>query len=277
MDLAVAIQSRDAGPPSKILTFFGSNKILSKTSTLFSVRLSPPLTRSAKDLWRLDTSEKYVRGEEALGVWKPRGISLVEDYTRLISTEQRAADVQAIRVILTSSPPKPIAADTLAWRSDDLLKRSVSIWQKQFGHRGKIVLSQDPIDPEDSAIPKQSPTLDGLRLISETKVVPRSDGVTKKGHLTILTDANQNVWERKWFVLKRPYLHVFAHSNELEETGIISLIGVNVESDPHKESLLGKPFSFTLFTASNSHALTAPNLKELQSWISKLDPTRLPS
>lgn len=37
----------------------------------------------------------------------------------------------------------------------------------------------------------------------------------------------------------RPYLHVFAHSNELEETGIISLTGVNVESDPFKESLLG--------------------------------------
>ncbi|KIM45780.1 hypothetical protein M413DRAFT_440818 [Hebeloma cylindrosporum] len=280
MDFAIAMQTRDAGPPSKILTFFGSNKILSKTSTLFSVRLSPPLTRSAKDLWRLDTSEKYVRGEETLGLWKPRGISVVEDYTRLITTERRAADVQAIRVILASSPPKPIAADTLAWRSDDLLKKSVEMWQKQFGHRGKIVLSQDPVDPEESGIAKQSPdigSLDGLKLISETKVVPRSDGATKKGHLMILMDASQNIWERKWFVLKRPYLHVFAHSNELEETGIISLSGVNVESDPHKESLLGKPFSFTLFTASNSHALAAPNLKELQSWISKLDPTRLSS
>lgn len=41
--------------------------------------------------------------------------------------------------------------------------------------------------------------------------------------------------------------------------------------------LLQKPYSFTLFTASNSHALAAPNLKELQSWTSKLDPTRLPS
>jgi kinesin family protein 1 len=138
MDFAIAMQTRDAGPPSKILTFFGSNKILSKTSTLFSVRLSPPLTRSAKELWRLDTSEKYVRGEETLGVWKPRGISVVEDYTRLITTERRAADVQAIRVILASSPPKPIAVDTLAWRSDDLLKRSVDMWQKQFGHRGKV-------------------------------------------------------------------------------------------------------------------------------------------
>ncbi|KAF8966416.1 kinesin-like protein [Flammula alnicola] len=280
MDIAIAMQTRDAGPPSKLLTFFGSNKILSKTSTLFSVRLSPPLTRSAKDLWRLDTSEKYVRGEETLGVWKPRGISVVQDYTRLITTERRAADVQAARVILAASPPRVLPPDALAWRADDLLRRSVSLWQKQFGHRGKIVLSQDPSDPEENGSVKQSQdsgSLDGLKLISETRVVPRSDGATKKGHLMILTDASQDTWERKWFVLKRPYLHIFAHSNELEETGIISLTGVNVESDPHKESLLGKPFSFALFTSSNSHALAAPNLKELQSWITKLDPTRLPS
>lgn len=140
MDIAIAMQTRDAGPPSKLLTFFGSNKILSKTSTLFSVRLSPPLTRSAKDLWRLDTSEKYVRGEETLGIWKPRGISVVDDYIRLITRERRAADVQAIRVILASSPPRALAPDALAWRADDLLRRSVSLWQKQFGHRGKVCL-----------------------------------------------------------------------------------------------------------------------------------------
>lgn len=139
MDVAIAMQTRDASPPSKLLTFFGSNKILSKTSTLFTVRLSPPLTRSAKDLWRLDTSEKYVRGEETLGAWKPRGISVVEDYTRLIMTERRAADVQAIRVILTNSPPKPVPVDTLAWRADDILQKSLALWQKQFGHQGKVV------------------------------------------------------------------------------------------------------------------------------------------
>lgn len=32
---------------------------------------------------------------------------------------------------------------------------------------------------------------------------------------------------------------MYAHSNELEEVGIVSLTGVNVESDPQKESLLG--------------------------------------
>jgi hypothetical protein len=37
----------------------------------------------------------------------------------------------------------------------------------------------------------------------------------------------------------RPYLHIYAHSNELEEVGVVSLTGVNVENDPHKELLLG--------------------------------------
>ena len=38
-----------------------------------------------------------------------------------------------------------------------------------------------------------------------------------------------------------------------------------------------KKLTLTLFTASNSYALAAPNAKELQSWTSKLDPTRLPA
>jgi kinesin family protein 1 len=191
MDMAISMQTRDAGPPSKILHFFGSNKILLKTSTLFNVRLFPQPTRSAKDLWRVDTSEKYVRGEEVLGTWKPRGISVVEDYTRLITTERRAADVQAIRVILAGSPPKSLPADSLAWRADDLLRKALQLWQKQFGHRGKvsrqntlyiyinmlqIILSQEPCETNSPSSSKQSVKLDplhGLKLISEAKVVPR--------------------------------------------------------------------------------------------------------
>ncbi|KAH8797988.1 kinesin-like protein [Flagelloscypha sp. PMI_526] len=284
MDMAITIEMRDAKPPSKFLAFLGSNKILTKTSTLFSVKLSPPLTRSPKDLWRLDTSEKYVRGEEALGLWKPRGITVVQDHARLILTERRASDVQAIRVILNNMPPRPIQADSLEWKRDELLKKSVELWQKRFGVKEDIVLSQEP-SVEEVVGGVKSPAqkefdfenLGGIKLISQTKLIPRSDAATKKGYLLIMTDAVQGTWEKRWFVLRRPYLHMYTHSNELEELGVVSLTGVNVESDPQKELLLGKPFSFTLFTASNSHALAAPNVKELQAWTIKLDPTRLPS
>ena len=45
--------------------------------------------------------------------------------------------------------------------------------------------------------------LDDMKLVATTKLVPRSNIPTKKGYLMILTDANENTWEKRWFVLKR--------------------------------------------------------------------------
>lgn len=138
MDVAVNIQTRDARPPSRFLALIGSTKVLPKTSTVFTVRLTPPLTRSPKDLWRLDTAEKYVRGEEALGVWKPRGISVVEDYSKLVTMERRAADVQAIRVILGASPHRTQQTDAAVWASEEVMQKALSLWQKRFGNVGEV-------------------------------------------------------------------------------------------------------------------------------------------
>ncbi|KAF8576210.1 kinesin-like protein [Ramaria rubella] len=276
MDMGVTMAARDARPPSKLMSFLGSSKVLSKTSTVFNVKLTPPLTRSPKDLWRLDTSEKYVRGEDVLGTFKPRGISVVEDHSRLVSTEQRAADVQAIKVVLAAAPPPP-SSDWLD--SSQILRKSLALWQKQFGHQGKIVLSQEPFDKDMPDIPKFKLTdpvfSDSLKLVAQTKLIPRSDTPTKKGHLLILIDAGEDVWQRRWFVLRRPYLHVYARSNEVEELSVISLTGVKIEQNPEMETLFGRRFTFTLCTASNSYAFAAPSAKELQQWTSKLDPTRL--
>ncbi len=40
----------------------------------------------------------------------------------------------------------------------------------------------------------------------------------------------------------RPYLYMYAHSNEVEEIGVISLTGVNIENNPEMEALLGVRF-----------------------------------
>jgi kinesin family member 1 len=140
MDMAITMQTRDARPPSRFLALLHSTRILSKTSNVFRVRLSPPLTRSPEDLWRLDTSEKYVRGEDVLGGWRPRGIAVVEDHKKLVAMEHRAADVQAIRAMLMNSSvaAQPSQADAAVWGSETLLRKSLALWQKQFGCRGEV-------------------------------------------------------------------------------------------------------------------------------------------
>lgn len=37
----------------------------------------------------------------------------------------------------------------------------------------------------------------------------------------------------------RPYLHMYAHSDEVEEVAVINLNGVNLERQEHMEALLG--------------------------------------
>lgn len=36
-----------------------------------------------------------------------------------------------------------------------------------------------------------------------------SDNPTKRGHLFIMTDARENTWERRWFVLRRSLILFF--------------------------------------------------------------------
>ena len=45
----------------------------------------------------------------------------------------------------------------------------------------------------------------------------------------------------------RPYLYVYKHSNEIEEVTVIGLDGVNIESNPEMESLLGVSAATLLF------------------------------
>jgi len=51
---------------------------------------------------------------------------------------------------------------------------------------------------------------------------------------------------------------MYAHSNEVEELGVISLFGVNVESDPLKESLLGVSVFLFFFFCQVIHLLRFP-------------------
>jgi len=120
----------------------------------------------------------------------------------------------------------------------------------------------------------QAPRVEPLLLVGASQLVGRSDVSTKKGHLMLLVDAHTNSWQKRWFVLRRPFLHMYSQANEVEDLDIISLEGSKIEFDATTDALFGRPYVFTIFTPANSYALAAPSPKELQMWVSKLDPSR---
>lgn len=57
---------------------------------------------------------------------------------------------------------------------------------------------------------------------------------------------NRNMLPTEIIWFSRPYLHMYAHSNELEETAVVNLNGVNIERNPEMEALLGVRLTFAL-------------------------------
>jgi kinesin family protein 1 len=75
----------------------------------------------------------FVRGEDCLQAWKPRGVSLVEDYYRLVETETALAEVATTQAVLAAIPPSHLASAHAG--HDDQGRRwdALQLWTKRFG------------------------------------------------------------------------------------------------------------------------------------------------
>ncbi|GBC06139.1 hypothetical protein RclHR1_06640017 [Rhizophagus clarus] len=276
MDIAVQIQGREARPPSKLIQLLNQSKVLSKTSGLFSVVLKPPMTRKISELWRLNTANKYVRGEEFLGNWKPRGVSLVKDYKKISELIRRLEAVECTKQILALhevrkglSDEKPENCEICS-NPDDLAKKAVTLWKKKWGINKEIVINQEP--------PLSGPHQDTdswrntkpSKLVAQVRMVAKTDTITKKGYLFTPENAGES-WVKRWYVLRRPYLFIYESQKETLEQGVINLSSVRVDYQKCTEEMLQRQNVFAIYTNNNSYMLQASTKQEMGDWISKID------
>ncbi|OCF33654.1 kinesin [Kwoniella heveanensis BCC8398] len=270
LDLPIRILGRDSRR-SSILSFFTSSKIYNSLTSTFSLDLTPPLARSANDLWRLDTAKKHVQGEEGLRDWKPRSLSLIEDFMKMKRTARNLADVQATKVVLdliADVDRTPLKAD-----EECVLRNCLDLWRKEMEHR--VIIDVHRETAEEEAVSRR---LRQLIPDLEPKLVPtvtlqrKVDNIVKSGYLMLLKDSQANVWAKLLFVLRRPYLHIHENANS-REVLVINLIKAHVTTSPDVELLLERKWAFTIFTPTNSYILQASSEKEMKEWISVIGAT----
>ena len=75
-------------------------RITHGVSQVFSVGIKPTPVKRVGDLWRMNTGGDYVKGEENLFGWAPRGVSLVRDFIKSKRQRERSAEIEALRAIL---------------------------------------------------------------------------------------------------------------------------------------------------------------------------------
>ncbi|KAK8850532.1 hypothetical protein IAR55_004450 [Kwoniella newhampshirensis] len=267
MDLPIKILSRDA-KRSSILTFWSPRKVYRSATSIFSLILTPPLARSAQDLWRLDTAKKHVRGEEALGGWKPRSLSLLKDLTRLKRSAKGLADVQATKAVLDLVGEVPLGNEMGPEDREALLRRCLDLWKLEMDQRFSFDFKKESAEEEAVAknFRKLLPELEP-KLVPTVKSEVKVDNVVKSGPLKLLRDSQANEWEKLDFVLRRPYLYIHENPNE-REIQIINLTKAHTNVSPDVERLLHKRWAFTIFTPTNSYILQAGSEKELREWFS---------
>ncbi|ORZ11074.1 hypothetical protein BCR42DRAFT_454115 [Absidia repens] len=323
MEMAIRVTSRDStssGPTTafrikKLLGTASGTKYLNKCSGLFTVYLRPPMTRRVSQLWRLNTACKYIRGEEVfLGSWRPRGVSLVNDYRHIqdrIRLKEQAVFTSQVLTLHAARSQTSHGAMTKEkyqleqsvstqnnstinnniingngkksdWGSDhdnrqqDLLQKVLSLWTSRLGTEKDIQLCQDPPTPGMVESNYRETNWKGTKLLAEVKSVAQTNNISKKGYLAYQEDPLGDKWVKRWCIIKRPYIYIYAHQNEQDELGVINISSVRIDHNKPLEKLLQRNHVFSLYTNNNAYTLQASSKSDMLDWIAKLDQTYSP-
>jgi kinesin family protein 1 len=141
LDLPIRIVARESRR-SSLLSYFSTERAYTSLTAVYRIELIPPIAQSTQDLWRLDTAGKHVPGEEVLGDWRPRTISLLEDWQRACKTARAIADKQSTMVVLDLLSDLGSAESDI--EDENLMRRCVALWQKQLDER-HLVSPQLPL------------------------------------------------------------------------------------------------------------------------------------
>lgn len=218
------------------------------TTALFSITLTPAPSKRAGDLWRLDTRHQYVKGEEELTHWSPRGVSLLQDYVAAVRHRARITEVEAAKASLARlTPTSPGDSDDEAEangiaqsytpRQTQLLDRALTIWripQPLLSGPAKN-LASPPMSPPASTSPNAR--LPPSKLHPHVIAHPKNPTILKSGPLLVPTDAGATGWLRRHAELRPPYLHLHSLPDGAE-VGVLNLRNATVDSDPEIGRLL---------------------------------------
>ncbi|KAI9838640.1 MAG: hypothetical protein M1819_004954 [Sarea resinae] len=277
-DIASQIQPRSyLRAPSGFMQFWSSSRIVHSIVGIFSLVIRPTSAKRAADLWRMNTSYDYVKGEEHLAGWSPRGVSLVRDYITARRRRQRVADIETAKGVLSSSaltpanglssPPSESESES---KDEQLLQKYVDLW-KGKKDPGEIILAKQNTEPPQNgaAFAPESEDSKPPRLVAEVQFIAKNPSILKRGYLLSPDDDNTR-WTRRYIELRRPYLHVHSVPDG-DELNAINLRNSRIDHQPQIAKLLRRPNVFAIYCPQNTFLFAARSEREKIEWILKID------
>lgn len=270
-------------PQSMFKQLWRTTRIIHYTAGIFSVSISPASAKRASDIWRMDSQQTYVKGEEELNNWKPRGVGLLRDYIRSQQTRKRIAEVEATKVFLRrhrSHLPSSPTTTELAPGQTGLLEKCLHLWVSTPNKPPSPSLSSAA--PSGFFGPTQSqaqPRPDPPPLTATIHRHPKNPVLLKSSFL-LTPNPTSHAWTRYFAELRPPYLHLYAVPSG-NETATINLRNARIDVDPPVQRLLneeegtrrghGRKNVWAVYARGGSWLLAARSEEEKGRWVLAID------
>ena len=264
-------------PQSMFKQLWKTARIVHTTSGIFSVALKPLSTKRAADIWRLDSQQTYIKGEETLVNWKPRGVGLVRDFSESQKRRLRVAEIDAAKVFLgrqlQENPARSLGEQkSPSFHREDLLKKYLGIWTRNLSSCLSSASSQLASEPETPNL--AAPPLP--RIHSIIHHVPKNPSVLKSSYiLAPTTSPSQPLrWQRHFAELRPPYLYIYAVPSG-DEVFVINLRTARVDTDPPLRKLLHSDRvggnCWAVYGAMNTWLFAARSEIQKAEWVLAID------
>jgi kinesin family member 1 len=291
---------------SVFASLWQSVRIVHSMSGVFSVAIRPTPVKRAGDLWRMNTKNDYVKGEEGLVNWAPRGVSLIRDHIAAKRRKHRLAEIEQAQPILnrisfpvTSTPEVPSTNGTSPPEAEDggesernfsehdqaLLEKYISLWKLCQDPTARI-LTPSNVEPPSNGVPLTSPSDSELtpHLLATISLVPKNATILKGGYL-LTPSLDSSRWVRRFVELRRPYLYVHSVPDG-EEVFVVSLKNSRVDHQPQIAKLLKRDAGngrgragdrgdedrvFAIYGTDNTWLFKARSEREKVDWIFRID------
>jgi len=270
---------------SMFAALWQSVRIVHSMTGIFTVAVRPTPVKRAGDLWRMNTLNDFVKGEDCLTNWTPRGVSLIHDYITSRRRKLRLAELDAAKPFLDKIDfPKPsesltngdtggemtVSGQPLAEHDEKLLQKYIKLWKLCHDPITSILTTTNvepptngapstPHKPPPKAIPNgtepntrsTSPSRKATFLATISSV--RKNPTILKGGYLLIPSADSSKWIRRFVELRRPYLHIHSVPDG-EEINVVSLRNSRVDHSPEIAKLLRKPASINGNGSRNGNA-----------------------
>lgn len=155
MDLRSQVLARSyVRPQSMFKQLWSSTRLVHSVSGIFSIVVRPVSAKRAADLWRMNTLNDYVKGEELLVNWAPRKVSLIRDFFQAQKRRKRIVEIEAARGALGPRISVPYLKGSTAMSResrDALMRKYLSLWRFEKDPIENILVTDHTEPPENGA------------------------------------------------------------------------------------------------------------------------------